>query len=112
MYIFQWLTTLEKDLKKSDKVRQVPNNTHRIVISITSDTFAQETIKLSQQQLEKTLLKYLSSTSPKPTRPIRQLIARCFVIIYTLGDTRTLFDTLAATQAIVARKVEDSSVRM
>ncbi|KAJ3277917.1 hypothetical protein HK104_002844, partial [Borealophlyctis nickersoniae] len=90
LYLFQWLSSLERDLRKADK----------------------DTVKAAQANLEKTLLKYLTIGTPKPTRPIRQLIARCFVVIYSTGDTRTLFDTLAATQAVVAKKVEDPAVRI
>ncbi|CAG8538967.1 8065_t:CDS:10 [Diversispora eburnea] len=80
LYVFNWLSNLERELKKTDK----------------------ETLKTCQASLEKQLLKFISLASPKPHRPIRQLIARCFVIIYIKGDSRTLFDTITALQSIVS----------
>ncbi|RHZ75540.1 hypothetical protein Glove_212g189 [Diversispora epigaea] len=80
LYVFNWLSNLERELKKTDK----------------------ETMKTCQASLEKQLLKFISLASPKPHRPIRQLIARCFVIIYIKGDSRTLFDTITALQSIVS----------
>ncbi|CAG8436575.1 4544_t:CDS:10 [Scutellospora calospora] len=77
LYIFNWLANLERELKKTDK----------------------ETVKSTQTNLEKQLLKFISF--PKPSRPIRQLIARCFVIIYIRGDSRTLFDTITILQSFV-----------
>lgn len=79
LYVFNWLANLEKELKKTDK----------------------ETVKTIQTNLEKQLLKFMSFTSPKPSRPIRQLIARCFVIIYIKGDSRTLFDTITTLQTVI-----------
>lgn len=63
--------------------------------------FIKDTIKQCQTNLEKQLLKFISSITPKPQRPIRQLIARIFVIIYIKGDSRTLFDTITALQSLV-----------
>ncbi|KAI8907094.1 armadillo-type protein [Powellomyces hirtus] len=91
IYLLQWLSNLERDLNKADL----------------------STIKPSQLSLEKLLLKYLTTSVPKPSRPLRQLISRCLVILYTNGDSRTLFDTLAAVQVIVSnKKVEDASIRL
>ncbi|CAG8604331.1 6383_t:CDS:10 [Rhizophagus irregularis] len=79
LYVFNWLANLEREIKKIDK----------------------DTIKQCQTNLEKQLLKFISSITPKPQRPIRQLIARIFVIIYIKGDSRTLFDTITALQSLV-----------
>ncbi|CAG8601056.1 5210_t:CDS:10, partial [Ambispora leptoticha] len=79
LYLFNWLANLERELKKITK----------------------ETLKDSQANLEKQLLKFISLSSPKPHRPIRQIIARCFIIIYKNGDTRTLFDTITALQSLI-----------
>ncbi|KAJ3163191.1 hypothetical protein HDU86_002360 [Geranomyces michiganensis] len=91
IYLLQWLSNLERDLNQADV----------------------NTIKPAQLNLEKVLLKYLSTTEPKPSRPLRQLISRCLVILYTNGDARTLFDTLSGVQTLMsAKKVEDSSIRL
>lgn len=29
-----------------------------------------------------------------PGRPLRNIVSRCFIAIYSLGETRTLYDTL------------------
>ncbi|KAI8819328.1 armadillo-type protein [Fimicolochytrium jonesii] len=91
VFLIQWLSFVERDLNKVDAA----------------------TVKPAQAELEKTLLKRLTSTAPKPTRPIRQSVARCLALLYAKGDGRTLFDTLAAIQAIVAsKKPEDPSFRL
>ncbi|CAJ0753037.1 4936_t:CDS:10 [Entrophospora sp. SA101] len=79
LYLFNWLSNLERELKRTDK----------------------DTIKSHQVNLEKLLLKIISLVSPKPRRPIRNLVARCFVIIYVKGDSRSLFDTVTALQSIL-----------
>ncbi|KAI8902903.1 armadillo-type protein [Globomyces pollinis-pini] len=83
LLLFQWLSTLEKDLMKA-----TINNT-------------------SQPHLETLLLKYLICTSPHPNRPTRSLIARCFNIIYSTGDHRTFFDTVAKMQSYLTTKKQD-----
>ncbi|CAG8467294.1 7812_t:CDS:10 [Ambispora gerdemannii] len=79
LYLFNWLANLERELKKINK----------------------ETLKDNQANLEKQLLRFISLSSPKPHRPIRQIIARCFIFIYENGDTRTLFDTITALQSLI-----------
>ncbi|RIA85835.1 armadillo-type protein [Glomus cerebriforme] len=79
LYVFNWLANLERELKKTDK----------------------ETIKQCQTNLEKQLLRFISLITPKPHRPIRQLVARIFVVIYIKGESRTLFDTITALQSLV-----------
>ncbi|CAI2166927.1 889_t:CDS:10 [Funneliformis geosporum] len=79
LYVFNWLANLERELKKTDK----------------------DSLKQCQTNLEKQLLKFISSVAPKPHRPIRQLVARIFVIIYIKGESRTLFDTITALQSLV-----------
>ncbi|KAJ3175180.1 hypothetical protein HDU87_006415 [Geranomyces variabilis] len=91
IYLLQWLSNLERDLNHADV----------------------NTIKPAQPSLEKTLLKYLTSTEPKPSRPLRHLISRCLVILYTNGDSRTLFDTLSGVQTMMsAKKVDDLTIRL
>ncbi len=70
-------------------------------------------IKPYQADLEKTLLKILSYTDPKPNRPIRHTIARCFVIVYHNGDSRSLFDTLSSLQnALGNKKLDDLYIKL
>ncbi|KAJ3413597.1 hypothetical protein HDV05_007822 [Chytridiales sp. JEL 0842] len=93
--VFQWLASLEKELL------QIPAES------------VKETLKTTQSNLEKALVKQISSQSPKATRPLRQLISRIFIILYSRGETRSLFDTVVAIQGILnAKKPEDVSVRI
>ncbi|KAL2916610.1 hypothetical protein HK105_203722 [Polyrhizophydium stewartii] len=89
--LFQWLSSLEKDLGKTSK----------------------DALKPHQAALEKLLLKYLASPFVKPSRPIRELIARCLVMMYHKGDQRSLFDSLAAAQTMLAnKKLDDPAVKI
>ncbi|OCH91331.1 clathrin-coated vesicle protein [Obba rivulosa] len=76
IYLFQWLSTMEKAVKEA-KV---------------------EDVKSGQAELETILVKIITATEPYPSpgRPIRNLVAKCLTEIYTRGETRTLFDTLQA----------------
>ena len=42
------------------------------------------------------LIKIVSTpeTYPLPGRPVRELVAKCLVHIYTHGETKTLYDTV------------------
>lgn len=42
-------------------------------------------------------------SDPAPAAPLRSLIARCLVRLYDRGDTRSLFDTLAGLQGLLAK---------
>ncbi|KAI9105684.1 armadillo-type protein [Phlyctochytrium arcticum] len=91
LFLFQWLALLERDLTKSDV----------------------DTIKSFQAQLEKLLIRHLSAGNPKPSRPLRQLIARCLDVLYAKGETRTLFDTLSGIQSLITnKKIEDATVKI
>lgn len=48
--------------------------------------------------MEATLLKIVTSPEvyPSPGRPIRNLVAKCYVAIYSRGETRTLYDNIQA----------------
>ncbi|CAE6397949.1 unnamed protein product [Rhizoctonia solani] len=76
IYLFQWLCTAEKALTK-----------------ITT-----EELKSVQSATEATLLKCVNAASPfpMPGRPIRALVARCFLILYSRGETRSMYDTVQA----------------
>ncbi|TPX44962.1 hypothetical protein SeMB42_g03131 [Synchytrium endobioticum] len=88
--LFLWLSALERDLRRSNR----------------------DAIKPFQAVIEKLLLKYLSSTNPKPSGPVRQSIARCYISLFTNGDSRTVFDILTALQAFLSKKTEDPAVRL
>ncbi|KAH8115151.1 clathrin-coated vesicle protein [Phellopilus nigrolimitatus] len=81
IYLLQWLADAEKDLK----------------------TGTPETFKTSQTIYETKLLKVIAGAAPYPNpgRPFRNIVARCLVLIYTSGETRSLFDTLQALLKIV-----------
>ncbi|KIJ69624.1 hypothetical protein HYDPIDRAFT_124270 [Hydnomerulius pinastri MD-312] len=76
IYLFQWLSSLEKSLKGA----------------------VVDELKATQASVEGTLLKVICGHEgyPLPGRGLRNLAARCFVLQYTRGDSRTLFDTLRA----------------
>ncbi|KAJ6577043.1 clathrin-coated vesicle protein [Mycena vulgaris] len=76
MYLFQWLSSTEK--------------------SIADATV--EHLKSKQPDLESALVKVVLAQDPYPIpgRALRNCVARCFVALYTRGETRTLFDTLQA----------------
>ncbi|KAI8814722.1 armadillo-type protein [Cladochytrium replicatum] len=91
LVVYQWLMTVEKDIKKNRK----------------------ETLRPYQSNIEKALIRFLGSGSPKPTKPIRQLIARCMVGIYSGSDTRTLFDTIVGIQNLInGKKDMDPAIRL
>lgn len=66
-------------------------------------TVSQEQLKVQQPDLEKALVKVVLAPEPYPApgRAIRNLVARCLVVMCTRGETRTLFDTLQAFLKIV-----------
>ncbi|KAF8597460.1 hypothetical protein BDV93DRAFT_527407 [Ceratobasidium sp. AG-I] len=76
IYLLQWLCSVEKSLA-----------------GLSTDT-----LKSVQPATEATLLKCITAPVPFPIpgRPIRALVARCFLAIYARGETRTLYDTVQA----------------
>ncbi|KAG1904032.1 armadillo-type protein [Suillus fuscotomentosus] len=74
LYLFQWLSNLERSLRHAST----------------------ETLKETQASVEATLLKVLipSEPYPSPGRPLRSLAARCLLVLYHRGESRSLFDTL------------------
>lgn len=80
LYVLQWLAQVERELKTIDI----------------------EILKKSQPTIEKTLLRLISLATAKPRRPIRFLIGRCYVILYTKGETRSLFDTVTALHSLIS----------
>ncbi|KAF7335365.1 Clathrin-coated vesicle protein [Mycena sanguinolenta] len=76
MYLFQWLSSTEKCINEA---------------SI-------EHLKSKQADLETALVKIVLAQDPYPIpgRALRSCLARCFIALYTRGETRTLFDTLQA----------------
>ncbi|PCH43056.1 ARM repeat-containing protein [Wolfiporia cocos MD-104 SS10] len=76
IYLFQWLASTEKAVKQASL----------------------EDLKVCQADLESSLIKVVSAPEPyhAPGRPVRTLIARCLIALYTCGETKTLFDTLQA----------------
>ncbi|KAL5476373.1 hypothetical protein ACEPAI_3473 [Sanghuangporus weigelae] len=81
IYLLQWLADTERDLKSG-----------------TPSSW-----KTSQAIYETKLLKVVSGASPYPNpgRPFRQLASRCLVLLYSKGETRTLFDTLQGLLKVV-----------
>ncbi|KAF7309872.1 Clathrin-coated vesicle protein [Mycena indigotica] len=81
MYLFQWLSATEKAIKSTPL----------------------EYLKTKQADVESALVKVILSHEPYPVpgRALRNCAARCFVLLYTRGETRTLFDTLQALIKVV-----------
>ncbi|CEP08433.1 hypothetical protein [Parasitella parasitica] len=91
LYVLQWLAQVERESKTIDV----------------------ELLKKAQPVIEKTLFRLISLATAKPRRPIRFLIGRCYVILYTRGDTRTLFDSVTALHSLVsANKNIDKETRI
>lgn len=59
-------------------------------------TESQDVIKPQQANLEATLLgiALAKDNFGVPGRPIRNLVARCYVSLYSKAESRTLFDTV------------------
>lgn len=81
VYVLQWLDATEKKLSEAP---------------ITE-------LKAKQAEIEETLLKIISSPDkyPSPGRAYRRAIGRCFVTLYTRGETRTMFDSLQVLMKLV-----------
>ncbi|TFY57214.1 hypothetical protein EVG20_g8633 [Dentipellis fragilis] len=81
VYILQWLSSA----------------THHLQLAPPED------VKHIQHGLETTFLKILTSGSPYPPpgRPLRNLVAQAFLILYNRGDSKTLFDTILALMKVV-----------
>ncbi|TFK48336.1 clathrin-coated vesicle protein [Heliocybe sulcata] len=82
IYLFTWLSDLDKSLA-----------------SMPADE-----LKSHQGEFEATLIKVISGSAPYPPpgRPLRNLVARCLISLYSLTEARTLFDTLQKFMAIVS----------
>ncbi|KAG2232739.1 hypothetical protein INT48_009265 [Thamnidium elegans] len=91
LYVLQWLAQVEREIKTIDV----------------------DVLKKSQPFIEKTLFRLISLATAKPRRPIRFLIGRCYVILYTRGDSRTLFDTVTTLHSLIsANKNIDKETRI
>jgi hypothetical protein len=78
--------------------------------------FCQEILKQKQSTLEKALIKVVLAPDPFPLpgRALRNLVARCFTVMYGRGETRSLFDTLQAFMKVVGefKTTEKEAKRM
>ncbi|KAK9694246.1 hypothetical protein K7432_013493 [Basidiobolus ranarum] len=72
LILLQWLATVEKELENISEVY----------------------LKSIQDELVKQLMRFFTYPSPKLKRPLRQVLGRCLVFIYSKGDTSHLIDTL------------------
>ena len=77
----------------------VSSNSH----NLTTLSCFQDYMKSAQSVLEATLVKVITTPEPYPPpgRALRNPTARCFIALYTRGETRTLFDTLQAFMKVV-----------
>ncbi|KAI8372010.1 armadillo-type protein [Choanephora cucurbitarum] len=91
LYVLQWLAQAERESK----------------------TISVDVLKKAQPVIEKTLFRLISLATAKPRRPIRFLIGRCYVLLYTRGDSRSLFDTVTALHSLInANKNIDKETRI
>ncbi|KAI0063032.1 clathrin-coated vesicle protein [Artomyces pyxidatus] len=76
VYLFQWLSSVERFLKSASP----------------------EDIKSVHKDLETTLINVITVRDPYPLpgRALRNLVASCFLVLYTRGESKTLFDALLA----------------
>ncbi|KAF7308406.1 Clathrin-coated vesicle protein [Mycena chlorophos] len=81
MYLFQWLSTTEKSIKEA-----------------TPDY-----LKTKHADVESALIRIVLAQDPFPVpgRALRNCAARCFVLLYTRGESRTLFDALQSFMKVV-----------
>ncbi|KAF9953076.1 hypothetical protein BGZ70_000363, partial [Mortierella alpina] len=79
LFVFQWLASVERELKRC----------------------GHDIFRIMQPSLERQLLKLISMPAPKPRHPIRRLIARCFLSLYSRGNSSTLFETVQILQSLI-----------
>lgn len=91
-HLFRWLCNTEQFIKSS----------------------APEEIKHHQSQLEAALIKVITSPDPypQPGRPLRNVLTKCLLLLYSRGESRTLYDTLQTCLRLVGDyKVTDKDVQ-
>ena len=77
-----------------------------------------ELIRSAQPALEAYLYKLLlqpaspSAPAPRIGRPARSLISRCLILLYTSGDTKSLFDGMQALQRAMGDVKVDKEQRV
>ncbi|KAI0030727.1 clathrin-coated vesicle protein [Vararia minispora EC-137] len=76
VYLFQWLSSVEIFLKNASS----------------------DDLKAVQRSLETTLTLIITKGSPYPApgKAIRNVVSSCFVLLFTLGESRAVFETLLA----------------
>ncbi|KAJ7582455.1 clathrin-coated vesicle protein, partial [Mycena floridula] len=81
MYLFQWLSATEKQLTEASPA----------------------IIKTKQSEIETSLVEIILAPDPYPApgRALRNVVARCLVVLYKRGETRTLFDTLHSLMKVI-----------
>ncbi|KAI8611756.1 armadillo-type protein [Chytriomyces sp. MP71] len=89
-HLFQWLSSVERMLAKTDfgrlKVTFLPS-VEKILVRILNMT--------------------VCASAPRPSKPVRDTVARIYAIIFEKGDARSLPDALAAIQNILSQKKHD-----
>ncbi|KAI0054064.1 clathrin-coated vesicle protein [Auriscalpium vulgare] len=81
VYLFQWLSSVERFLKSASL----------------------EDVKSTQRDLETTLVNVVTVREPYPLpgRALRNLVASCLILLYTRGESKTLFDALLSFLKVV-----------
>jgi len=73
-------------------------NLYRWLISAetAAKTKSSDDVKSHQPSFEATLIKVVTGAAPFPSpgRPLRNVVARCFLLLYTRGETKNRFDTM------------------
>ncbi|PWN53232.1 hypothetical protein IE53DRAFT_199598 [Violaceomyces palustris] len=97
IFIIQWLSKAELALSKArpQAIRSVQSQFEESLLSLLSAN--QQNAAGSNapgSSSPSTKAPPTPSNYPKPARPARHLIARCFILLFTKTESRSLFDTL------------------
>jgi hypothetical protein len=85
---------------------------------LSSHSSVQDDVRSSQPSVEAALVKLLtqlptqSSPAPRPGRPARHIISRCFLVLFQRGETRTLFDVVQTLTKPMADPKADKEARV
>lgn len=103
IHVYDWLQHLSKLLQKAEKVCSI------IMINLFAihSFHLQDDIKDIQKTLVDQLMKQLYSQNGNPSR---RLIAKCLALIFNVGDTFLLFDTVNKFIDTLKNKDDSTSI--
>jgi hypothetical protein len=115
IYLLQYLSRTEQALIQLPEVTPFHSSGAR---NLVSHSRVQDDVRSSQASVEATLVKLLtqpptqSSPVPRPGRPARHLISRCFLVLFQRGETRTLFDVVQTLAKPMADPKADKEAKV